>query len=85
MKEMWASKDVQVEESKEKPKEKGSEEKDASYLETIDNRLYFYSEIYRDKILQLNKSIRELNGTLAVKKEKFSILIEVLDNYQGKM
>jgi len=28
-------------------------------LEVVGNRIYFYSEIYRDKILKLNRSIRE--------------------------
>jgi ATP-dependent Clp protease protease subunit len=36
--------------------------KEPSYLESVDNRIYFYSEIQRSKILQLNRKIRELNN-----------------------
>ena len=34
------------------------------YLETVDNRIYFYSEIDRDKVLQLNKELRSLNNEI---------------------
>lgn len=36
--------------------------KPPSTLENVDNRIFFYSEIERDKILQLNKRVRELNN-----------------------
>jgi ATP-dependent protease ClpP protease subunit len=42
-------------------------------LERVNNRLYFYSEVSRDKILQMNKSIRELNNDLTREKNKFDL------------
>lgn len=36
--------------------------KDPSTLENVDNRIFFYSEIERDKVLQLNKKIKELDN-----------------------
>jgi len=41
------------------------QQNNASYLEKINNRIYFYSDIYTDKILQFNKSIREMNNDLS--------------------
>jgi ATP-dependent Clp endopeptidase proteolytic subunit ClpP len=43
-----------------------------SILEAVDNRIYFYAEIERDKILQLNKSIRELSGQLMADCKKYN-------------
>jgi ATP-dependent protease ClpP protease subunit len=42
----------------------GSFERDRppQFMETIDNRIYFYASIYSDKTLQLNKTIRELTN-----------------------
>lgn len=40
-----------------------------STLENVDNRIFFYSEIERDKILQLNKRIRELDNQHQVEKQ----------------
>jgi ATP-dependent protease ClpP protease subunit len=33
--------------------------KEPSYVEVVDNRIYFYSDVYAENILKLNKSIRE--------------------------
>ncbi len=40
--------------------------KEPSYVETVSNRIFFYSEIYRSEILQLNRRLRELNNDLLV-------------------
>lgn len=40
--------------------------KDPSFIETVSNRIYFYSEIYRSEILQLNRRLRELNNDLLI-------------------
>ena len=37
-------------------------DKNPQFMETIDNRIYFYSSIYSEKTLQLNKTIRELSN-----------------------
>ena len=36
--------------------------KEPSFLEVVSNRIYFYGEIEREKVLQLNKKIREMNN-----------------------
>lgn len=33
-------------------------------IEVIDNRIYFYAEIYREDILSLNRQLRELRSSL---------------------
>jgi ATP-dependent Clp endopeptidase proteolytic subunit ClpP len=38
--------------------------KEPSFLESSNNRIYFYSEIDRERILQLNKTIREQNNNI---------------------
>jgi len=50
-----------------------SEYKEPAYLETIDNKIYFYAEIYRDKVLQLNRKIRELNNSMSRQKVQLSL------------
>lgn len=35
--------------------------RDPSYIETVSNRIYFYAEVSREKVLQLVKAIRQLN------------------------
>jgi len=35
--------------------------REPSYIETVDNRIYFYGDIDRHRILQLNKKLRDLN------------------------
>ena len=47
--------------------------KEPSYLETVDNKIYFYAEIYRDKVLQLNKKIRELNNSMRRQKDQLNL------------
>jgi ATP-dependent protease ClpP protease subunit len=63
-------------ESKDVPSENCKNEiflKDPSFLESIENNIYFYSEIERSKILQLNRRIRELNKELSLKKTQLSL------------
>lgn len=38
--------------------------KEPSYVETVDNHIYFYSYVGQGEILQLNKRLRELNNDL---------------------
>jgi len=47
--------------------------KEPAYLETVDNKIYFYAEIYRDKVLQLNKKIRELNNSMCRQKDQLNL------------
>jgi len=45
-----------------------SSKEHAGVLETIENRIYFYSEIERSSILTLNKNLREMSNALISKK-----------------
>jgi len=47
--------------------------KEPAYLETVDNKIYFYAEIFRDKVLQLNKKIRELNNSMRRQKDQLNL------------
>lgn len=47
--------------------------KEPSFLEKVSNRIYFYSDVEREKVLQLNRSIRELNGELQVKQKELDL------------
>lgn len=38
--------------------------KEPSYVETVNNRIYFYSYVGKSEVLQLNRRIRELNNSL---------------------
>lgn len=38
--------------------------KEPSYVETVDNHIYFYARIGTSEVLQLNKRLRELNNEL---------------------
>lgn len=38
--------------------------KEPSYVETVDNHIYFYSYVGKSEVLQLNRRIRELNNDL---------------------
>lgn len=49
------------------------ESSDNSFIETVDNRIYFYSDIDTDKVLKLNKSLREMSGNLATQQAKLSL------------
>jgi len=44
-----------------------------SYIEVVENRIYFYSDIDSDRVLQLNKRLRELSDTLLVTQKKLSL------------
>jgi len=49
--------------------------REPSVLEEVDNRIYFYAEIDRENILQLNKSLREksnLNIATAIQQESIN-------------
>jgi ATP-dependent Clp endopeptidase proteolytic subunit ClpP len=54
------------------------EDNDKLLFETVDNTIYFYSEVDRESILKLNKTLRELD-TLIIK-NKISKRSEVLDS-----
>lgn len=41
-------------------------------VEAVDNRIYFYSEVNRESILSLNKSLKEADHTVAVNSLKWS-------------
>jgi len=47
--------------------------REPAYLETVDNKIYFYAEIYRDKVLQLNRKIKELNNSLTRQRGQLSL------------
>jgi len=47
--------------------------REPAYLETVDNKIYFYAEIHRDKVLQLNKKIIDLNNDLSRQKVQLSL------------
>jgi ATP-dependent protease ClpP protease subunit len=38
--------------------------REPSYVETVDNHIYFYSDVGKHEVLQLNRRIRELNTSL---------------------
>ena len=64
--------------------------KENSYLENINNRLYFYSEIERNKVLQLNKSIIQLNNELPIQKLSYALEEEIkiyinINSYGGSV
>lgn len=66
------------------------ERKEPAFLEIVKNRIYFYSEIDRDKVLVLTKKLRELNNDLLLDqktfnlKEKFSIYLHI-NSYGGSI
>lgn len=53
--------------------EDDSIEDEPAFLERVNNRLYFYSDVKTEKNLQLNKSIRELNGDLLNKQKDLNL------------
>lgn len=61
-----------------------------SVLEKVNNRIYFYSEIDRTDVLQLNRNIRELGSELFTMKEvwgldqQFSIFLHI-NSYGGSV
>ena len=56
----WAGKDKQ---DKDNPPVSANSDKN-NVVETTNNRIYYYSEVSRQKILVLNKSLRNLNDNL---------------------
>ena len=48
------------------PKPSSDIYREPSYVETVDNQIYFYSEVDSSSILQLNRRIRELDHRLAI-------------------
>ncbi len=46
--------------------------KDPAFLESVDNRIYFYSEIGRAEVLQLNKTLRNLNSSHMADQKRFA-------------
>lgn len=38
--------------------------KEPSYVEIVDNHIYFYSDVYSNEVLQLNRRVKELNNEL---------------------
>lgn len=40
--------------------------KEPSYVEVVDNRIYFYANVETEQVLKLNKEIRDLNNDLLV-------------------
>lgn len=62
-----------LEDAKDERAPSSGEYREPAYLETIDNKIYFYAEIYRDKVLQLNRKIRELNNSMSRQKGQLSL------------
>jgi len=44
-----------------------------SYLEIVDNHIYFYSEVKKSKILKLIQNIQKLNNRLLVRERSFKV------------
>lgn len=53
-----------VEKADEEGRPKAEIYKEPSYVETVDNHIYFYSYVGKSEVLQLNKKVRELNNEL---------------------
>jgi ATP-dependent Clp endopeptidase proteolytic subunit ClpP len=52
---------------------RNGEYKEPAFLEVTDNKIYFYAEVHRDKVLQLNKKISELNNNLTRQKLQYDL------------
>ena len=50
-----------------KPTSAATNDSKPEIIERVENELYFYSEIYRDSVLTLNKEIKSLNNDLSYK------------------
>jgi ATP-dependent Clp endopeptidase proteolytic subunit ClpP len=63
--------------------------KEPNYVEVVLNRIYFYSEIYRDQILQLNKNLRMLQNSnlydAAVQEREVSNIFLHINSYGGSI
>jgi ATP-dependent protease ClpP protease subunit len=53
---IWCAKTLEV--------KKNEIYKEPSYVETVENRIYFYSDVESENVLQLNKRLRELSHQL---------------------
>jgi len=53
-----------AEEPEQSTEPKGEIYKEPSYVETVNNHIYFYSYIGKSEILQMNRKLRELNADL---------------------
>jgi len=63
--------------------------KEPSFVETVNNRIYFYADVYKSEVLQLNKHLRELNNELAYdaklqSREPASIFLHI-NSYGGSV
>lgn len=63
--------------------------KEPSYVETVNNHIYFYSSVGKSEILQLNKKMRELNNELLFtanvqEREPASIFLHI-NSYGGSI
>lgn len=63
--------------------------KEPSYVEIVNNHIYFYGDIGRDEVLQLNKRVRELNNSLLYEakiqgREPASIFLHI-NSYGGSI
>lgn len=77
---------------KEKPEEKkkGGQDviyKEPSFVEVVENRIYFYSDIGRDQVLQLNRRLNEtandlIRGGIVQSREPASIYLHI-SSYGG--
>ena len=47
----------------------GVNNKTSKAMEVVQNRIYFYSEIDRDKILELNRTMRDIDNLNVIQKE----------------
>ncbi len=52
---------------------KASEKKEPAFLEVVENRIYFYSEIDRDKVLVLTRTLKNLNNELLVREKTMEL------------
>jgi len=64
--------------------------KEPSFIEAIDNHIYFYAEIEREKVLQLVKTIRTLNTTLGLNEKQFGLKEKIpiniyINSYGGEI
>jgi ATP-dependent Clp endopeptidase proteolytic subunit ClpP len=57
-------------------------QREPSFIEVIDNKVYFYSEITRDNVLQLVKTIRKLNKP---SNQNFSDIELYISSYGGSI
>jgi ATP-dependent protease ClpP protease subunit len=44
-----------------------------NFMETVNNRIYFYSDVDVDRVLKLNKTLREMSGGMIVQQHNLSL------------